>query len=56
MPHATLGDKILVAIKGEMRKAYVVGAKIHFLHRKHGVPSTDTNNIVLLVGFLIFRF
>uniref|UniRef100_F1LFG4 Large ribosomal subunit protein uL14m n=2 Tax=Ascaris suum TaxID=6253 RepID=F1LFG4_ASCSU len=48
MPHATLGDKILVAIRGEMRKAYVVGAKIHVLHRKHGVPSTDTNNIVLL--------
>jgi len=48
MPHATLGDKILVAIKGEMKKAFVVGANTHVLHRKHGVPSTDTNNIVLL--------
>ncbi|KAJ1353261.1 hypothetical protein KIN20_009856 [Parelaphostrongylus tenuis] len=29
MPHATLGDKILVAIRGQMRKAYVVGANTH---------------------------
>ncbi|KAK0421382.1 hypothetical protein QR680_015208 [Steinernema hermaphroditum] len=48
MPHATLGDKILVAIRGEMKKAFVVGANTHVTHRKHGVPSTDTNNIVLL--------
>ncbi|CAD5227339.1 unnamed protein product [Bursaphelenchus xylophilus] len=48
MPHATLGDKILVAIKGEMKKAYVVGANTHVNYRKHGIPSTDTNNIVLL--------
>ncbi|VDK69971.1 unnamed protein product [Anisakis simplex] len=31
-----------------MRKAFIVGAKIHVDHRKHGVPSTDSNNIVLL--------
>ncbi|KAM3718061.1 39S ribosomal protein L14 [Dirofilaria immitis] len=48
MPHATLGDKILVAIRGEMKQAFVVGAKIHVDYRKHGIPSTDTNNIVLL--------
>uniref|UniRef100_A0A0N5AXE0 Large ribosomal subunit protein uL14m n=1 Tax=Syphacia muris TaxID=451379 RepID=A0A0N5AXE0_9BILA len=48
MPHAILGDKVLVAIRGEMRKAFVVGANTHVLYRKHGIPSTDTNNIVLL--------
>ncbi|CAD6199083.1 unnamed protein product [Caenorhabditis auriculariae] len=48
MPHAVLGDKILVAIRGQMRKAYVVGANTHVNYRKHGVPNTDTNNIVLL--------
>ncbi|MFH4976681.1 hypothetical protein AB6A40_003390 [Gnathostoma spinigerum] len=48
MPHATLGDKILVAIRGQMRRAFVVGANIDVRIRQHGVPSTDTNNIVLL--------
>ncbi|VDP55932.1 unnamed protein product [Heligmosomoides polygyrus] len=48
LPHAVLGDKILVAIRGQMRKAYVVGANTHVHIRKHGVPVTDTNNIVLL--------
>ncbi|KAI6232927.1 60S ribosomal protein L23 [Aphelenchoides fujianensis] len=48
MPKAELGDKILVAVKGEMKKAFVVGANTHRDYRKHGVPSTDTNNIVLL--------
>ncbi|KAI6219635.1 hypothetical protein M3Y95_01087600 [Aphelenchoides besseyi] len=48
MPKATLGDKILVAIKGEMKKAYVVGSNVHRHYRQHGIPSTDTNNIVLL--------
>ncbi|CAI4229910.1 unnamed protein product [Auanema sp. JU1783] len=48
LPHATLGDKILVAIRGEMRKAFVVGANTHVHYRKHGVPVTDSNNIVLL--------
>ncbi|KAK5967499.1 hypothetical protein GCK32_004905 [Trichostrongylus colubriformis] len=48
LPHATLGDKILVAIRGQMRKAYVVGAQTHVHLRKHGIPVTDTNNIVLL--------
>ncbi|CAL2032637.1 unnamed protein product [Caenorhabditis brenneri] len=48
MPHAELGDKILVAIRGQMRKAYVVGANTHVHYRKHGVPVTDQNMIVLL--------
>ncbi|CAI2343111.1 unnamed protein product [Caenorhabditis sp. 36 PRJEB53466] len=48
MPHAELGDKILVAIRGQMRKAYVVGANTHVHYRKHGVPVTDKNMIVLL--------
>ncbi|CAK5088730.1 unnamed protein product [Meloidogyne enterolobii] len=48
MPKAELGDKILVAIRGEMRRAIVVGATQHAFIRKHGIPSTDTNNIVLL--------
>lgn len=51
MPKATLGDKILVAIRGEMKKGFVVGANTHIHYRKHGVPSTDTNNLVLLVSF-----
>ncbi|VDN36355.1 unnamed protein product [Gongylonema pulchrum] len=43
MPHATLGDK----------RAFVVGANTHVHYRKHGIPSTDTNNIVLLVSLFI---
>ncbi|KAI1720197.1 ribosomal protein l14p/L23e domain-containing protein [Ditylenchus destructor] len=48
MPHATIGDKIVVAVRGEVKYAYVVGATTHFEYRKHGLPSMDTNNIVLL--------
>ncbi|GMS84891.1 hypothetical protein PENTCL1PPCAC_7066, partial [Pristionchus entomophagus] len=48
MPHATLGDKILVAIRGEMKKAFIVGANTHVHLRKHGVPVSDVNMIVLL--------
>ena len=48
MPHGVLGDKIMVAIRGEMKKAFVVGANTHVHLRKHGVPVMDTNNIVLL--------
>lgn len=43
-----LGDKIIVAICGEMRKAYIVGWKMHRIYVRHGIPRTDTNNIVLL--------
>jgi len=48
MPKAQLGNKILVAIQGRMLKGYVVGAHVHAHYRKHGVPSTDTNNVVLI--------
>ena len=37
-----------MAIRGQMKKAFVVGANTHVFWRKHGIPSTDTNNIVLL--------
>ncbi|KRY38507.1 39S ribosomal protein L14, mitochondrial [Trichinella spiralis] len=43
-----LGDKILVAIKGELRRAYIVGWKAHHSQIRHGVPRSDSNNIVLL--------
>uniref|UniRef100_A0A914VZR9 Large ribosomal subunit protein uL14m n=2 Tax=Plectus sambesii TaxID=2011161 RepID=A0A914VZR9_9BILA len=48
MPRANLGDKILVAIKGELKKAFVVGECRHRSLTEHGVPSTDSNNIVLI--------
>ena len=47
---ASSSFKILVAIRGQMKKGYVVGATTHAYQRKHGIPSTDTNNIVLLVS------
>lgn len=40
-----LGDKVLVAIKGQMKRAYIVGLK---QKQKHGIPRCDTNNIVLV--------
>uniref|UniRef100_A0A5S6QSI5 Large ribosomal subunit protein uL14m n=1 Tax=Trichuris muris TaxID=70415 RepID=A0A5S6QSI5_TRIMR len=43
-----LGDKVLVAVKGEMRRAYIVGWKMHHKQIVHGVPRSDSNNIVLL--------
>uniref|UniRef100_A0A914H2Z8 Large ribosomal subunit protein uL14 n=1 Tax=Globodera rostochiensis TaxID=31243 RepID=A0A914H2Z8_GLORO len=48
MPKAELGDRVLVAIRGEMKRAVVVGCKQHYFIRKHGMPATDTNNVVLL--------
>merc|ERR1719219_1468154 len=41
----TTGDKILVAIKGQMKKAYIVGVK---RKPKAFQPRFDTNNIVLI--------
>ncbi|KAI0233681.1 39S ribosomal protein L14, mitochondrial [Lamellibrachia satsuma] len=41
----TLGDKILVAIKGQKKKAYIVGVK---QKQKPFVPRFDSNNIVLV--------
>ncbi|VDP07088.1 unnamed protein product [Soboliphyme baturini] len=43
-----LGDKVLVAIRGEMKKAYIVGQKSSYLDTPPGVPRTDSNNIVLI--------
>ncbi|UYV68945.1 MRPL14 [Cordylochernes scorpioides] len=40
-----LGDRILVAIKGQMMKGVVVGLKAP---QKHGVLRTDSNNMILL--------
>ncbi|XP_054263664.1 39S ribosomal protein L14, mitochondrial [Macrosteles quadrilineatus] len=41
----TIGDKILVAIKGEKQKAIIVGVK---KKQPKNIPSCDTNNIVLI--------
>ncbi|XP_059621951.1 large ribosomal subunit protein uL14m [Phlebotomus argentipes] len=40
-----IGDKVLVAIKGQMKKAILVGLK---QKQKIKVPKFDTNNIVLI--------
>ena len=40
-----LGDKVLVAIKGQKKRAYIVGLK---QRQKPLVPRFDTNNIVLI--------
>ncbi|XP_046582478.1 39S ribosomal protein L14, mitochondrial-like [Haliotis rubra] len=42
---ATLGDKVLLAIKGQKRRAYVVGVK---QKQRANVPRFDTNNVVLI--------
>ena len=43
---AGLGDKVLLAIKGEMKKAIIVGCKQ--LVRKPNVPQFDSRNVVLI--------
>ncbi|KAJ8912661.1 hypothetical protein NQ315_012737 [Exocentrus adspersus] len=40
-----IGDKVLVAIKGEKKKAILVGLK---QNQKPNVPKFDSNNIVLI--------
>lgn len=40
-----IGDKVLVAIRGEMKKAILVGLK---QDQKAKVPKFDSNNIVLI--------
>lgn len=40
-----IGDKVLVAIKGQMKKAILVGLK---QDQKTKVPKFDSNNIVLI--------
>jgi len=41
----TIGDKILVTVKGEMKKAIIVGVK---KHQPAFLPRCDSNNIVLI--------
>ena len=41
-----IGDKILLAVKGQKQKAIVVGCKN--MHRRDGFPNFDTNNCVLV--------
>lgn len=41
----TIGDKVLVAIKGQKKKAYIVGVK---QKQSCFVPKFDSNNIILL--------
>lgn len=41
----TIGDKVLVAIKGLKKKAFIVGVR---KHQSNMVPRSDSNNIVLL--------
>ncbi|XP_067637924.1 large ribosomal subunit protein uL14m [Eurosta solidaginis] len=40
-----IGDKVLVAIKGQMKKGILVGLK---QNQKPKIPKFDTNNIVLI--------
>jgi len=41
----TIGDRVMVAIKGEKKKAVIVGVK---KDQPYFIPRTDTNNIVLI--------
>lgn len=41
-----IGDRILLAVKGQKQKAIVVGTKNNT--RKDGIPNFDTNNCVLV--------
>ena len=43
--YAKLGDKVLMAVKGEKIKGIVVGLKANQLH---GIPRFDSNNVVLI--------
>ena len=43
---AGLGDKVLLAIKGQMKKAIIVGCKQRI--RSPNVPQFDKNNVVLI--------
>lgn len=40
-----LGDKVLVAIKGEKQKGIIVGVR---KKQPKNIPSCDTNNLVLI--------
>lgn len=41
----TLGDKVLVAIRGQKKRAFIVGVK---QKQRANVPKFDSNNIVLV--------
>lgn len=41
----TIGDKVLVTIRGEKKKGILVGVK---KHQPPNIPKFDTNNIVLI--------
>jgi len=43
--YGKLGDRVLMAVKGEMKKGIVVGLKQNQLH---GIPKFDTNNVVFI--------
>lgn len=42
----TIGDRILLTVKGQKQKAIVVGCKN--LDRREGIPNFDSNNCVLV--------
>ena len=42
----TIGDRVLLAVKGQKQKAIIVGCKNY--NRKDGIPNFDTNNCVLV--------
>ena len=44
-PVGTLGDKVLVTIEHEKKKAYIVGCK---QSQKTFVPKFDSNNVILV--------
>lgn len=41
----TIGDKVLLSVAGEKKKAYIVGCR---KNQKSAVPRFDTNNVVLV--------
>ncbi|CAF1023089.1 unnamed protein product [Brachionus calyciflorus] len=41
-----IGDKVLLAVKGQKQKAIIVGCKNYV--RKDGIPNFDSNNCVLV--------
>ncbi|XP_054153463.1 39S ribosomal protein L14, mitochondrial-like [Oppia nitens] len=44
-PVGQLGDKVLVTIKGQMKRGYLVGLRAY---QRPMVPKFDTNNVVLI--------
>ena len=37
-----------MAVQGQVRHAIVVGSKYHYTQMRHGIPSYDSNNVVLM--------